>query len=182
MADNLGSIVSANKISEYLKSQKVTISVNTVLEYSNYLTNSLIIHKVSRKDIFGKKNFEVNDKYYFEDIGLRNILVGYRITDIHKLLENIVYNHLIASDYKVSIGVLGLKEIDFVAEKNGETTYFQVAYLLSEPSTIDREFGNLLSIKDQFDKYVISTDSFFSTATYLGIKHLNIRKFLMNFK
>jgi uncharacterized protein len=180
VADNIGSLVSSNKISEYLKSQKTNISTNSVIEYLELLCNAFIIRKVKRLDIKGKRVFEIGEKYFFEDLGIRHAIVGYRSTDIQKFLENIVFNHLKAMQYKVSVGIFDNKEIDFVAEKNGERKYIQVAYLLTDQNTIEREFGNLLNIKDNYPKYVVSMDKHLGKNTIDGIFHLSVQDFLMN--
>jgi uncharacterized protein len=179
LADNLGSIVSSKKISDYLKSQKTNISPQVVIDYINYLQSSFMVFKVKRMDIEGKKIFEIGDKYYFEDIGIRNAIVGFKTTDIHKILENVVYLHLRMAGYSVTVGVEGNKEIDFIADKAGERMYVQVAYILSEQSTIDREFGNLLKISDNFPKYVVSMDKISDTSTYQGIFRLHVKDFCL---
>lgn len=181
LADNLGSLVSAKKISDFLKSQQVSITPNTVLDYLDFIQNSFFIHRVKRQEIKGKKIFEIGEKYYFEDIGLRNAIIGFRLNEIQKLLENVVYNHLRVCGYVVRIGVLGQNEIDFVAEKNNETVYVQVCYLIQEQSTHDREFGNLLAIKNQFPKYVLSMDAPVNSNTFMGINHKSIPDFLLEF-
>lgn len=178
VADNIGSIVSSKRISDYLRSQKLSISNNTVYDYLSFIENSFFIAKVNRAAIQGRKVFEIHQKYYFEDLGLRNAIVGYRPNDIHKLLENVVYNHLVINGYVVTVGVEGATEIDFVAEKNGEKLYVQVCYLLQDPNTIAREFGNLLQIPDQYPKYVVSMDTLISPNTYQGIHHLSVREFI----
>ncbi len=180
IADNTGSIVSAKKISDFLKSQKINISSQVVLNYLTHLTNALLVFKVMRAEIQGKKIFETGEKYFFEDIGLRNSIVGFKQVDIAKILENVVYLQLLISGYDVSVGKLGENEIDFVAEKNGEKKYFQVAYLLSDKTTIEREFGNLLKIKDNYPKYVISMDKIQGN-TYEGIQQISLHKFLLTF-
>ncbi|MEA3450807.1 MAG: ATP-binding protein [Bacteroidota bacterium] len=176
LSDNVGSLVSAKKISDYLKSQQIKISPNLVIEYISYLCNAFFIHQVKRSDLQGKKIFEINEKYYFNDIGLRNSLVGYKSTDINKILENIVYNHLKIKGYSITVGQDRNKEIDFVAKKNNEIIYIQVCYLLESKQTIEREFGNLQKIKNDYSKYVISMDKT-SKATYKGIKHMHIKDF-----
>lgn len=181
IADNTGSIFSANKIAKYLKSQQINKNVALILNYLSYLEDAYFINKVKRLDIQGKKHFEVGEKYYFEDIGLRNVIIGFRMTDIAKIMENIVFLQLKNSGYKISVGYLQDREIDFVAEKGNERIYIQVAYLLTEQSTIDREFGNLLKIKDNYPKYVVSMDSFSAINTYAGIKHLTLLEFLNEF-
>jgi predicted AAA+ superfamily ATPase len=155
------------------------MSTQLVLDYLNYLETAQFIFCVKRMDIKGKKVFEIGEKYYFEDIGIRNSIVGYSIQDIHKLLENCVLHHLKISGYSVFIGNDDTKEIDFVAEKNGERLYIQVAYLLQDEQTIEREFGNLLAIPDNYPKYVVTMDTSEETGTYLGIKRMHIKDFCL---
>ena len=178
IADNTGSIFSANRIAAYLKSQQSTKTVSVIINYLKYLEQAYFISSVKRKDIQGKKIFETGEKYYFEDIGLRNIIGGYKASDIGKILENLVYNHLCFRGYEVFIGKDNDKEIDFVAEKNNEISYFQVAYMLSSEQVVEREFGNLLKIRDHYPEYVISMDDFPVTTSYKGIKHLKLIDFL----
>lgn len=182
LADNTGSILSANKISKYLKSQNINKNVALILNYLSYLEDAFFINVVQRIDIVGKKIFEVGEKYYYEDIGLRNAIVGFKMQDIGKILENVVYLHLRNNGYEIKVASNGTKEIDFVGIKNNEKIYVQVAYLLSDESTIKREFGNLLEIKDNYPKYVISFDSFSAPNTYEGISHLTLLDFLTSFK
>jgi uncharacterized protein len=177
LADNTGQLFSAKRISEYLKSQRVNISVQVVLNYLNFLTKSYMVFQVSRSDIRGRKIFETGEKYYFENIGLRNAVIGFRQSDISQILENIVFMHLIAKGYKVSVGNLDEFEIDFVAEKHDEKKYFQVTYLMTDEKTTLRESGNLLKIKDNYPKYIISMDELPASNTK-GIMQMNIREFL----
>ena len=122
---------------------------------------------------------ESNDKYYFEDLGLRNILVGNnRVGDIEKLMENVIYLHLKNQGFTIAVGQFRQTEIDFVVQKNGQTMYFQATYLLASEETINREFGNLQLIHDNYPKYVVSLDDFNQDVTKEGIIHLNMRKFL----
>ena len=179
-ADNIGNMLNAKKISDYLKSQRVNISVNTVMDYLSYLVNSQIIIPAKRIDIKGKRTFEIGVKYYFQDLGIRNALCGYRISDIGKLMENCVFHHLVSHGYSVFTGDWQQKEIDFVAIKNNERIYIQVAYLLNEKSTIDREFGNLKLIDDNYKKIVVSMDAQ-SRNTIDGIEHWSLLKFLEEF-
>lgn len=182
LADNVGNLFSAKNISDYLKSQNIKIAVTTVQDYLSALCNAFIIHKVQRIDIQGFKIFEINDKYYFEDWGIRNALRGYTfVNDINKLMENIVYQDLISRGYEVYVGQVGNKEIDFTATKSGERIYVQVAYLLSDESVVECEFGNLMAIKDNFPKYVVSMDDFsVGGSRYKGIIHQNLLEFLLN--
>ena len=181
LADNTGSLFSANKISKYLKSQQINKNVALILNYLSYLQEAYFINAVSRADIQGKKQFEVGEKYYFEDIGLRNAIIGFKMSDIEKIIENIVYLHVRNSGYSVRVGFSDNKEIDFIIEKNNERAYLQVCYLLAEQKTIDREFGNLLKIKDNYPKYVISFDTFSTINTFEGIKHYTLFDFLTKF-
>ncbi|GMT46352.1 MAG: ATPase [bacterium] len=178
LADNTGSIFSAKRISDFLKSQKINLAHNQVQAYTDYLTNAFLIHKVSRYDIKGKRIFETGEKYYFENSGLRNAIVGYKPGDKAKLLENIVYNQLLFKGCEVKTGQLETEEIDFVAIKNNETTYVQVSLTLNNQKTIDREFGNLLKIKDNYPKMVVTMEEQ-GINTYKGIPVIPVRKFLL---
>lgn len=178
VSDNVGQLVSGTSISKYLKSNKVDLTPLTALNYLKSASNAYIINKVSRYDIHGKKLLETNDKYFFEDLGLRNLLVGSdREKDIEKVIENAIYLHLKNLGYKIWVGTLPDGEIDFVAEKDGSRIYVQAAYLISTDQTREREFGNLLNIKDNFKKYVVSMDPV--TRDYKGIQHLTLRQFLL---
>ena len=179
--DNTGNIFSAKKVSDYLKSQKLKVGLETVQNYISYFTSTFSIHKVQRYDIKGKRFLELYEKYYLGDIGLRHALLGFREHDISGILENIVYLELKSRNYKVYIGKIGNKEIDFIAERENSKIYIQVCYLLSTKETIEREFSNLLRIKDNYPKYVISMDTYFGN-DYEGIKRLNLIDFLLNKK
>lgn len=180
IADNVGSLFSANNIAKYLKSQRSSVTTQTVLNYLKPLVNAFFIYKVPRFDISGLKVFEVSEKYYFEDLGLRNCIRGFnRVKDINKIMENVVYLHLIGSGFKVYVGQLGDCEIDFVAVKNGSFVYVQVAYMLSDEATVVREFGNLKRIDDNYPKYVVTMDDFDSSTNYDGIHHVRLRDFLL---
>jgi len=176
VSDNIGSIISAKKVSEYLKSQQINISQSLVQDYLLYLNDAYFIHKVSRSDLQGKKIFEIGEKYFFNDLGLRNSLKGYNVSEISKILENVVYLHLKVAGFTITVGIDRTKEIDFIAQKKGEFIYIQVCYLLNEQKTIEREFGNLKKISNSYPKMVISMDKT-SNSTYDGIKHLHILDF-----
>ena len=180
VSDNAGQLVSATSLSKYLKSQRVDLTPLSAINYLKAASNAYIINKVARYDIHGKRLLGTNDKYYFEDLGLRNMLAGSNRTgDIEKVIENAVYLHLKNLGYKVSVGTLPNGEIDFVAEKGGMTIYLQVAYLITDDKTIEREFGNLLKIPDNYPKFVISMNPMMRPQNYNGIKHLTLRQFLM---
>ena len=178
LADNTGSIVSATKISAFLKSQNNSKTTSVIINYIGYLERAYFVSGAKRQDIHGKKIFESGEKYFFEDLGLRNTVGGYKPSDISKILENVVYNHLCFWGFSVCIGRNLDKEIDFIAERNGEFVYIQVAYLLSSDSVTEREFGNLLNIRDNYPKYVVTMDDFPAITTYKGIKHLHLLDFL----
>lgn len=178
LSENIGNLFSAKNISDYLKSQHTAISVNQIQSYTEYLNNAFLIHRVERYDLIGKRVFEIGEKYYFENMGIRNIVIGYRITDKAKILENLVYNHLLYRGYEVKVGYYGDKEIDFIGEKNGEKLYIQVSLKIDSEKTAEREFGNLLKIQDNYPKMVITEDNF-NGNSYEGIRHCSIRQFLM---
>lgn len=180
LADNSGKIISANSISKYMKSQGDSVTSTAIINYIKYLCDAYIIHKVNRYDIHGKKLFESNDKYYFEDNGIRNALAGgTREGDVEKVIENIIYNHLIRLGYEVTVGQLQASEIDFVCTKpEGQRIYVQASYIVGDKETHDREFGNLHVIKDNYPKYVISMTPLVTKADDNGVTHLHLRKFL----
>jgi len=179
LAGNIGSIFSVKKISDFLKSQKTNMPANQVQIYSHYLISAFLVHKVARYDMVGKRIFEIGEKYYFENLGIRNGIWGYRVEDRGKIVENIVYNHLLFKGFTVLVGVLNVNEIDFIAEKNGEKHYFQVALTINDTKTIEREFGNLKNINDNYQKTVITLDSF-SGNTHEGIKTTSLEQFLLS--
>ena len=180
LADNTGKIISANSISKFMRGQGQKITSTAVINYIKALCETYVIHKVSRYDIHGKRLFETNDKYYFEDNGIRNCLGGgNREGDIEKVMENVVYNHLVRLGYEVTVGQLQASEIDFVCSKpTGERVYVQVAYIIADDATRQREFGNLRAINDNYPKYVISMTPLVNRNDDNGIIHLNLRKFL----
>ena len=180
VGDNVGQLVSATSLSKYLKSQRVELTALSAINYLKAASNAYIINKVSRYDIHGKRLLETNDKYYFEDLGVRNLLAGPdRAGDVEKVMENAVYLHLKNLGYRISVGTLANGEIDFVALKGGMTVYLQVAYLIVEDRTIEREFGNLLKIQDNYPKYVVSMNPMSRPQNYEGVRHLTLRQFLM---
>jgi hypothetical protein len=178
--DNIGNITSAKKISDYIKSQHIKVSVDTVQNYISYLNHAFIMYKAQRYDIKGKKHLEIYEKYYASDPGIRHSVLGYRYDDISILLENIIYLELLRRGYQVSIGKFDNYEVDFIAHKNNEKIYFQVTYLLSGKDTIEREFRPLLKINDNYQKIVLSMDKVWGE-DYSGIKRINLIDFLLNF-
>lgn len=180
MADNIGKLISTNSIVKYMKSQGEKISEAVTSTYIDYLCKALIMMPVGRYDIHGKKLFELIYKYYFADHGLRNYLCGFNLrSSIENILENVVYIHLLVQGFSVKVGILRAGEIDFVATKGAKTLYVQVTYLLASEDTIEREFGNLAAIKDNYSKYVVSMDPVSGEfAEYPGIHHVHLREFL----
>lgn len=182
LADNIGQIFSAKKISDYLKSQKVQMSVSGVQNYLKYIQEAFIINQCRRWDVEGKRYFEIGEKYYYEDLGMRNALIGFRPNDLSGLIENAVFNHLSIHGYKVKSGQLAKgEEIDFIAEKDSEIKYLQVATTIVEEHTREREFGNLERLEDNYEKIVITLNDTFPN-TFKGIKVFSLLDFLTTFK
>lgn len=180
LADNIGKLISANSIAKYMKSQGESITSSVVINYISFLCEAYILHKVNRYDIHGKRVFENNDKFYFEDNGVRNAIAGgTREGDIEKVIENIIYEHLIRLGYQVYVGQLQAGEIDFVCTKpEGQRIYVQASFIIAEQATREREFGNLRSIKDNYPKYAISMTPLLTKNDDDGITHIHLRKFL----
>lgn len=179
LADNIGQLFTAKRIADYLKSQRIGGTVASVQTYADYICDAYLVNKAQRWDIEGKKFFEIGEKYYFEDLGIRNSIVGYRPTDISGILENAVYNKLLSDGFDVKVGVMSKgREIDFVAERDGERRYIQVAVNVDNTATAEREFGNLLEISDNYEKIIVTLHN--STPnTYEGIKMMSLRDFLL---
>ncbi|MEA1877943.1 MAG: ATP-binding protein [Bacteroidota bacterium] len=177
--DNVGNKFSAKNVADYFKSQQRKIDLNTVYNYLYALESAFIIDRIPRYDIKGKEILKTQEKYFVGDQSLIYAVLGYRDRLISGILENIVMLELKRRGYKVFIGKLYDKEIDFIAEKNGNKIYIQVTYLMSEKSTIDREFSPLLAIRDHHPKYVVSMDKLWHD-NIEGIKHIHIADFLLN--
>ena len=181
VADNSGKVFSANSIAKYLKGSNLAVSANTVSEYMDALCDTYMIDRVKRYDIKGKSVFEQQDKYYFEDLGLRNYLCrDKRSLDMEKVLEGAVYLKLKRSGYDVYVGQLSGKEIDFVARRGDEVLYVQVALTVTGEETYEREFGNLKLIKDNYPKYVVTMDPNVGLIHDSGIVACSARQFLLN--
>lgn len=177
--DNVGSVFSAKSIADYLKSQRINIGVNSVQNYVEFLCETFMVNKVKRFDLRGKRVLELFEKYFLGDIGFRHAIRGFREADISGILENIVYLELLRRGYKLNIGKLNGNEVDFIAEKENDKIYVQVAYLLTSQKTIEREFSALQGINDNYPKFVISMDENFG-GDFEGIKRLNIVDWLIN--
>lgn len=180
-ADTIGKLSSLNNISKFMKSQGLDVSVKSIAAYLNYFRDAYLLLTVDRFDIHGKKLLESNEKIYFGDVGLRNLIAGgERQGDIEKILENIVYQQLVRMGYAVSVGQLRAGEVDFVCTKSNERLYVQVAYLIASEETEEREFGSLDNIKDNYPKYVISMTPLVRRSDRQGVTHLGLREFLKN--
>ena len=179
MADTTGKLNSASSIAKYMKSQGIDVSTNVVLNYMSFFEETFLTAMVGRYDIHGRKLLESMGKTYFGDVGLRNYISGgERQSDIEKVMENVVYHHLIHLGYTVAVGQLRVGEIDFVCTRPGQRIYVQVAWLIDSDSTFKREFGALQAINDAYPKYVISATPLLRSANHEGITHLHVRKFL----
>lgn len=176
ICSNIGYEFSVNSISKYLKSENVKTTPAVLTSYIYALRSSYFIHEVKKYDLNGKKIFKQNAKYYVNDIGIKNAIIPFSETNLNQLIENIAYIHLISEGYEVYTGILGDKEIDFIATKNNKTKYIQIALRIENEKTREREFGNLLKIEDNFEKIVVTMDEI--KIDYLGIKHMRLLDFL----
>jgi predicted AAA+ superfamily ATPase len=174
---NIGTTFSATAVSKYLKSEGRTVAPETILNYIKACEEAFLFYRVRRQDLQGKKILTVNEKYYIADHGIREAVFGGNTKDINLILENIVFMELLRRGYEVTVGKAGEKEIDFTCEKQNRKLYVQVSYLLASEETVEREFGAYNGIRDNFPKYVVSLDEFDLGRN--GIKHMNIRDFLL---
>ena len=174
---NMGKTFSAASISKFFKAEKRTISVETILNYLKYCEEAYLLIAIHRYDVPGKRQLQVDDKFYIADHGLRESIYGNNLRDIELLLENIVALELLRRGYQLNIGRVGNKEIDFIAIKADKKSYFQISYLMETEQTREREFGVYREVQDNFPKYVISMDEV--DFSHDGIQHLPIWKFLL---
>ena len=179
--DNIGNTFSGKNVADYFKNQQRKVDINTIYNYLNALEGAFILYRVSRFDMKGKEVLKTQEKFYVSDISLVYATLGYRDRMISGILENIVFLELKRRGYQVYIGKSDSREIDFIAEKQGEKIYVQVAYKLENQQTVEREFFALLNINDQYPKYVVTMDDFWKDSIE-GVKHLYISDFLMSEK
>jgi len=177
--DNIGKQLSVKSISNTLISNKRNISQPTVENYLRYMEEAYLFHRVARFDVKGKEYLKFNPKYYVADVGLRNYMLNYREIDRGSVLENVVYLELLRRGYKVDVGKVDDREIDFVISKDGETMYIQVAETVKEKETLERELTPLKSIKDFHSRLLLTLD-YDINKSYDGIKHINALEFLLN--
>lgn len=182
VASNIGNALSPSNISKTLKQDRQSIHHATVEKYLEYLVASFVFYKVNRFDVKGKKQLATQEKYYLVDAGLLNILVGKdRTTDRGHILENVVYLELLRRGYKIWTGTSRNTEVDFVCKTpTGEIEYYQVAWQMSDEKTVEREFGALEKISDNYPKFLLTTDSF--TQNRSGVNHLNVFNWLLEIK
>ncbi|MGN1324073.1 MAG: ATP-binding protein [Bacilli bacterium] len=180
ISSNIGSQISANKISDYLNSNKIVEKSNhqTVDNYLKMLENAFIVYKAERSDIKSKNILKTLGKYYIADTGLRNIILGFRNIDEGHLLENVIYLELLRRGYKVSIGKTLDYEVDFVAENVNEIKYYQVSQSIKDEKVKMRELRSLKSISDNYEKTILTMDKTINN-DYNGIKVVNIIDFLL---
>ncbi|MDR0823318.1 MAG: ATP-binding protein [Endomicrobium sp.] len=178
IADNIGNLTSIKKISDTMTSDGVKILPLTIESYIDALRDSYILYRASRYDVKGKKLLQTLDKYYLIDIGLRYYLLGDKEADSGRILENIVYLELLRRDYKVSVGKVADKEVDFVAEGLDGTQYYQVADTILDKSILARELAPLNAIHDHNPKFILTKDYEPRTA-YNGIKQVNVFEWLL---
>ena len=169
---NIGNLTSISNIINYFKSKQKKTNYETVSSYVNFLTSTFIFHQAERYNLRGKQVLGGASKYYLNDLAFKNYLFGFLPTDIGYNLENFVYMQLKRMGFEVKVGVLNNLEIDFIAEKSDKTIYVQTCYLLNNENVVTREFGNLLQIKDNYEKYVVSLDDV-KFSDFEGIVHLH---------
>lgn len=177
--DNVGKTFSAKSISDYLKSEHRTIDNETVYSYLEKLESAYILHRCSRYDIQGKELLKTQEKFYLADTALRYSVLGYKSTSVAAMLENVVYLELCRRGYSVNVGKTVNGEIDFVAEKQGDKIYVQVTKEIKTEETEKREYDRLLEIRDNYPKYLLTTDNF-AGGNYEGIKTMHIADFLLS--
>lgn len=178
LVDNIGREFSVQNTFNVLKSEKRTVTKDVIYNYLNYLQEAMLIYKVPREDLKGKKLLKFNEKFYFSDWGFNEAIFRNNKLYIAQILENIVFVEFLRRGYKVTVGKLRGSEIDFVCRKNNNCVYVQLSYLLASDETLEREFKPLLAISDNYEKVVISMDKI--NMSREGIKHLNIEEFLLS--
>ena len=177
--ENMGKTFSANSISNFLKSEHRTVSVESIYNYLRWLEQAFIIYPCQRYDLQGKSILKTQEKYYLADVSLKYALLGYNRKMLDGAMENIVYLELKRRGYDVFIGKNDVKEIDFVAVRRDERIYVQVCVQL--PANSDREVGNLMEIRDHYPKYVVTLNSM-DTGIENGVKIVHLADFLLEEK
>lgn len=176
-----GEVFSSNSIYGSLKNYAQKTSKDTIENYMEFLEESYFIHKIKREDLIGKKIFKIYEKYYLTDHGFHHAFIANNSTKISHILENMMFVELLRRGYDVKVGQVKKREVDFVCRKEDKTVYIQVAYVLEQQKTIDREFTPLLEIPDKYDSYVLSMDEFDMSQKGVNIETLLIFYCLMKF-
>lgn len=176
--DNIGNIVSSKRIADSLNSHGRKTTSVTVESYIEALTDAFVIYRAGRYDVKGRQHLKSLEKYYLVDVGFRRLLLGDRLGDVGHILENIVFLELLRRGYSISIGKMNDGEIDFIAESNGERTYYQVAASVLDPATFEREIRPLKRINDHFPKIILSLDEL--PMGDAGIRQVNVLDFLLS--
>lgn len=177
--NNIGNTFSAKSIADYLKSEQRSIDNETVYSYLEKLEKAYLLHRCSRYDLKGKEILKTQEKFYLADVSLRYSVMGYNSDSVASSLENIVFLELCRRGYTVNIGKIGDAEIDFVGKRQNEKIYVQVAQRINSEKTEKREYNRLLEIRDNYPKYVLTTDEF-AGGNYEGIKTMHIADFLLS--
>ena len=177
LCSNVGSLISIKNITDYINSSGRKITQKTVDKYIKALTDSFLFYNVERYNIKGKQLLKTLSKYYAIDTGLCNFLLSKSNTDIGHQIENIVYFELVRRGYRVNIGKIDDKEIDFVAIKENTKEYYQVTTSMLDEGVKARELEPLQKVGDNFPKFVLTLDDF--EGTYEGINQVNIRNWLL---
>ena len=174
---NVGSPFSSKSISDYLKNEQRAVAPETVYNYISACENAYLFHRAPKQNLIGKALLRTQDKFFLSDHGIREAIYGNNRRDVERTLENIVYMELLRRGYKVTVGSINGKEIDFVAENRNEKMYVQVTYVMGYEDTITGEFEPLTAIRDNYPKFVISMLDEIDMSRD-GIQHVNIREFL----
>ncbi|MDR1690565.1 MAG: ATP-binding protein [Candidatus Methanoplasma sp.] len=177
--DNIGNITTVKSIADHFKKERRTADYETIHNYLKYLEDALIINKIQRYDIRGRRLLDTYDKYYLTEHSLQYSVREYNAKNINGILENIVCLELMRRGFSVSVGELGDKEIDFIAEKHGRKLYIQVCYLFAGKDTIEREFSPLKKISDNYPKIVVTMDEYWNVEEE-GIRGMHLRDFLLS--
>ena len=177
--DNIGNTFSGKNVADYFKGQQRRIDINTVYNFLTALEGAFVLYRVPRYDVKGKEILKTQEKYYLGDVSILYATMGYKDRQISGVLENLVFLELKRRGYDVYVGKTDTCEIDFVAQKQNKKIYIQVAYKLDSHATVQREFEPLLSIKDQFPKYVVTMDEFWKESIE-GVRHSHVSDFLLS--
>lgn len=179
LMSNIGSLISAKKIADFLTSQGTKVTHNTIISYLTMLENAYIIYKAPRYDIKGKEILKTLEKYYIIDTGIRNVILGFRDSDYGHIIENIVYFELLRRGYDVTVGKTDSLEVDFIATNSNEKKYYQVTLSILDEEVKNKELKPLRSINDNFEKTIITLNKTYNNTFEDGIKIKELKEFLL---